>query len=75
MNPHGLSRFKWTKIFVALYECLGLLKVNCNETPNTRAVDPNTTIYKIASNDEISQTKHAQTRYLFVSHTKTMNFL
>lgn len=74
-NPHGLSRFKWTKISVALYECLGLLKVNCKETPITGAADTETTIHKISGNDEISHTKCAQTRSLFVAHTNPMAFL
>ena len=75
MNPRGLSKFKWTTISVALYESLGLLKVNRNETPNTREAYQNTTIYKITGNDEISQTKRAQTRSPFVAHTNPMDFL
>ena len=53
-NPLGLSRFKWTKIFVALYECLGLHKVSRKETPITGATNPETTIHKILGNDDIS---------------------
>ena len=50
-RTHNL--FEWTKISSALFDCLGMLEVNRKETPITGAIDPETIVHKISSNDEI----------------------
>ena len=48
-----ITLFEWTKIFVALFECLGLLEVNHKEAPITVVADPEKIVHKISGNDEI----------------------
>ena len=42
-----ITLFGWTKIYVALFECLGFLEVNHKETTITGATYQETTIHKI----------------------------
>ena len=48
-----IALFEWTKISNALFECLGLLELNCKENPNTKSIDLEKTTHKILGNNGI----------------------
>ena len=79
MLKETITLFEWTKILVALFECLGLLEVNCKETPIIGAIDLKRTIHKILANDDIPHTNqnlvcspYKSHVFLIDSHNKTM---
>ena len=63
-----ITLFEWTKIYVALFECLGILEVNHKETPITRVIDPETTVHKISGNDDIPLTNQNSVCSPYKSH-------
>ena len=52
-----ITFFEWTKISIALFECLYLLEVNCKETPIIGATYLEIIVHKILGNDDIPHTK------------------
>ena len=63
-----INLFEWTKIFVSLFECLGLFEVKCKETLITGAADPEITIHKIPGNDDIPHTNQSSVCIPYKSH-------
>ena len=51
-----ITRFELTKMLSALFECLGLLEVNCKEIPSNGEENQETTVHKISGNDGIPHT-------------------
>ena len=55
----SITLFEWTKIYVALFEYLGLLEVNRKETPITGARNPQTIVHHISGIDDILHTNQS----------------